>query len=727
MAYVIFLVVMVFIFYLARSINRLDSRIRKLEQDILIKGVQPKSIPQGPIPEKFVPSPASSQAPNQEASILISDISTQNRDLELKFGSKLFTGVGAVAVLFGVGFFLRYAFEQNLITETMRIALGLVSGAILIGAGEYLRKKYDSYGQVLQGTGIGVFYLTFFAAYSFYDLLGQPVALIAMLVVTLVAVYLAIRANSISLAAVALFGAYITPILLDMVTGDPHKLFVYITLINFGCLLLALWRSWRAVTLGGLIGTSIIYVIWHSQSYNSELWTVSLIYLTIFFFTFLSANIYRYFIQKHLSDENDLALVIFNPMFYFLASYAVLQPVNLDYVGWFAFALSAIYIVLGLTIPKENTNAKIFHFGVASTLAFIGVPILFDKQWVTIGWAAEAAFLLFYSQMQDLKNLKLVAHIIFMVSLLRLLIVDSTAINGTEALLNGRALSFLVVIGLYAISAYFYQKREAALALQGIVNNDKGLEVLIIQAQVAAMFWSAAEIMKFGNDHWIGFVWTILALIVLWLGIIWKNYELRVLSYVTALFAVLRILVFDTEVNLALHNPVLNLRVASFVLVAAVLGLMLYALSRNKDILKFEEQKNILGTFFIAINVLLLWVLSLEVNDFFQKKLYAFGPNGDQTKILSLENSKRAALSVAWALYSMLLLMIGIAKKSALARLFSIALFSIVIFKVFLYDTANLSNFYRFVSFITLGVLLLLAGYLYNRHKDRIAEFIQSK
>jgi uncharacterized membrane protein len=52
-------------------------------------------------------------------------------------------------------------------------------------------------------------------------------------------------------------------------------------------------------------------------------------------------------------------------------------------------------------------------------------------------------------------------------------------------------------------------------------------------------------------------------------------------------------------------------------------------------------------------------------------------------------------------------------------------LFGAAILKVFLYDAAGLDTFYRFVSYFSLGVLLLLAGYAYNRYRDRISEFVR--
>ena len=71
--------------------------------------------------------------------------------------------------------------------------------------------------------------------------------------------------------------------------------------------------------------------------------------------------------------------------------------------------------------------------------------------------------------------------------------------------------------------------------------------------------------------------------------------------------------------------------------------------------------------------------------------------------------------------------LLDIIRKSRSSRLLSLSLFGLIILKVFLYDTANLGNLYRFISFISLGLILLLAGYLYHRYRDRIAQFIIAK
>src|SRR3989338_1552490 len=121
------------------------------------------------------PEPAPARAPSEF---------WLGHDLEFKFGSTIFTGIGAIAVTFGLGFFLRYAFENNLITETMRVALGLMAGAALLIFGEITRKRFPSYGQIVTGGGLGILYLSIFFSFDFYNLVSQPIAFLWMIMVT---------------------------------------------------------------------------------------------------------------------------------------------------------------------------------------------------------------------------------------------------------------------------------------------------------------------------------------------------------------------------------------------------------------------------------------------------------------------------------------------------------------------------------------------------------------
>ncbi len=66
-------------------------------------------------------------------------------------------------------------------------------------------------------------------------------------------------------------------------------------------------------------------------------------------------------------------------------------------------------------------------------------------------------------------------------------------------------------------------------------------------------------------------------------------------------------------------------------------------------------------------------------------------------------------------LFGAALLGIGFWKKSAFLRWQALALLTLSIAKVFLVDTRQLSQGYRILSFLGLGILLLAVSFVYQR------------
>ena len=58
---------------------------------------------------------------------------------------------------------------------------------------------------------------------------------------------------------------------------------------------------------------------------------------------------------------------------------------------------------------------------------------------------------------------------------------------------------------------------------------------------------------------------------------------------------------------------------------------------------------------------------------------------------------------------------VGVRQASSAMRWQGLALFGLVVGKVFIYDLASLERVYRIVSFMALGVLLLIVSFLYQR------------
>lgn len=70
------------------------------------------------------------------------------------------------------------------------------------------------------------------------------------------------------------------------------------------------------------------------------------------------------------------------------------------------------------------------------------------------------------------------------------------------------------------------------------------------------------------------------------------------------------------------------------------------------------------------------------------------------------------------------MLTVGIVRRSKLLRVMALALLGLTIFKVFLFDLSSLEKLYRIISFIVLGLILLSVSFLYQRYRQRMAEFI---
>ena len=110
----------------------------------------------------------------------------------------------------------------------------------------------------------------------------------------------------------------------------------------------------------------------------------------------------------------------------------------------------------------------------------------------------------------------------------------------------------------------------------------------------------------------------------------------------------------------------------------------------------------------------LLW-LTLEVHQAFAggAKFRLFWPH---------DEAREVAVSVAWAVYALVLLALGMRRQQSGLRWASLVLLVIVIGKLFLFDLSELQGLYRVASFLGLAVSLLLVSFAYQRFVFRRAQ-----
>lgn len=192
--------------------------------------------------------------------------------LERFMGVKLFAWLGGVAMFFGVIFFVKYAFENNLIPPAVRIALGFVTGTGLLigGLAAHRLPKYRVLAQAFCATGVLILYGVSFAAHAIYHFaaFGPVSTFVLMGLITVAAFLIAVRLNALVVAVLGMLGGFLTPVLLSTGHDNVFGLFGYIALLDIGLLAVSRHSNWRFLNAAAAAGTVLMQVGWFEKFFT---------------------------------------------------------------------------------------------------------------------------------------------------------------------------------------------------------------------------------------------------------------------------------------------------------------------------------------------------------------------------------------------------------------------------------------------------------------------------
>ncbi len=185
-------------------------------------------------------------------------------------GAKLFAWIGGFVLFLALIFFLKYAFENHLISPQVQVALEYVIAAGILGAGIWLtrREGLAVLAQTLCATGVVALYAVSFAMHSYYKLAPMPVTFGVMTLVTVAAFLLAVRQEAQVISILGLLGGFLTPILLSTGKDNPLGLFGYIGLLNAGLIAVVSRRRWSYQFALAALGTVLMEFLWADKFYT---------------------------------------------------------------------------------------------------------------------------------------------------------------------------------------------------------------------------------------------------------------------------------------------------------------------------------------------------------------------------------------------------------------------------------------------------------------------------
>src|SRR5262245_20663425 len=305
-------------------------------------------------------------------------------DLESRIGSHWLNRIGIVAVLIGVSYFLKYAFDNDWIGPAGRVTIGLLAGVGVVVWSERFRSRgYTVFSYSLKVVGIGVLYLSLWAAFQVYSLVPAGAAFLAMTLVTASTAILALRQDAEVLSAFALLGGFLTPVLVSTGQNREIELFSYVALLDAGTLAVVAARLWSRLAYLSFVGTLVLYVGWYSRYYSEPQLLRTLLFAALFFALF--AAVAPVALRRSSGRERSSSIVLLplvNSATFFLQLYAMLWSSHHGALPWAAVALAAV--CLGLSRATAGPS-RMLHLALAIGFLTIAIPLELEAHWSRSG------------------------------------------------------------------------------------------------------------------------------------------------------------------------------------------------------------------------------------------------------------------------------------------------------------------------------------------------------
>lgn len=678
-------------------------------------------------------------------------------------GENLISKLGVLIIIIGVVIGAKYSIENDLINPTTRIALGYLAGLAMLGVGIWSKARYLNYSAVLVSGAMAIlFFITFFA-YNFYHLLSLEVAFGLMVLFTIFTVIAAIQYNKQVIAIIGLVGAYAVPFLLSNDSGAYEIFFAYVALVNVGILIIAFRKDWKYLYYITFVLTWLIYLYWFvdnaSETANFSVASIFLgIYFSLFYALFLA---YKLFKNDSLI-RSDIMVVFINASIFFLGGYVLLQNNSYDdYLGLFTLGNGVLhFLVASIVYKKSGGVSELFYLLSAIVLVFItiAIPIQLKGNVVPILWVVEATLLFWIGRTKKVKVIEYFSYPLMILAGLSILqswsqgylpysynlgLVNTVDEMGLSPIFNSYFLTSVIAgIGFGMMwkvnNNYKVKDTTLSLPLSNVLAWSLAVSTIFILYMTfkneIGLFWDLryADQLELVNatdsansySIYLGdisrfkAIWISIFTMLFFSGLSWLTMNKVKSNFVSIIMIGLNTLVLFSFLTVTLYsiselrnnyldpNGVVAGHMSFIVRYVTIFSaaVLMYATFRYQRHAFSDARSHKLFSVFLHIS--LLWVVTSEYIHW--------------ADIFGMDQNYKLSLSILWGVYSVALVSYGIWKNRKHLRIMAIALFAITLVKLFVYDIAHLDTISKTIVFVSLGVLLLIISFLYNKFTSRI-------
>ena len=649
-------------------------------------------------------------------------------DLEKFIGENLVNKIGIAILVLAIGFFVKYAIDNDWVGPAGRVGIGILAGGILIGIAHRLRTNYKAFSSVLVGGGLAVFYFTITLAYHEFHLFNQTTSFIILIVITCFAVALSLLYDKQELAVIALVGGMSSPFMVSNGNNNYNALFIYLIILNAGLLIIAYNKSWRilnitAFALTVLVVAGVIYTI------PDNAYLIGFSYTSTLYLMFFLINIAYNTRENQKFIASDFTILLINTALYFSSGLYLLTIGHAEqFRGLFAASIGAINLLFSFMLFRtKKAEINILYLLIGITLTFISLtaPIQLHGHFITLFWAAESVLLYWLYQKSSIKLMRLTSLIIWFAMLLSLLMDWFELYSSSTAVLTIIANKGFITTVFTAVCSWLLY------VLSNKPHDNKPLISPNVYKYTATVLLFASGALEINHQFLNRYPLTDLNILYLmlylpvfvyvfgWLVRISKSASDP--DTIAAIYAVtITIYLLLTPQFFELQSDMLTGHQAGTShFIAHWIGALFI-------LLIFYDLISICRTWMQAYSNIISWLiaaaivlfLSLEVCLLSNLMFYHQGTSLDQIETVYI----KTALPVLWGIASFALMWLGMRYKTRVLRIISLSLFTLTLVKLFVYDIENIPAAGKIAAFFCLGVLLLIISFMYQKVKIIIAD-----
>lgn len=665
------------------------------------------------------------------------EIYDERNFFEKIMGENWLSKVGIITLVLGIAFFVKYAIDQEWINEVGRVGIGLLTGGIIIGIAHKLKSKYHVFSSILVGGGISVFYITITLAFREYELFSQTVAFIILIGVTIFSVILSLYYDRKELAIFSLLGGFASPLMVSSGDGNYIVLFSYILILNSGMLAISFIKKWRVIGIICYVLTLSFFWIWVLRSFDTQFISVT-VFAALFFIQFYLLALFDHFKSGNKITPYQAVLILSNNLSFFLACLYVFNDYPYDVRGIVTISIAVVNALVMLTLfRKSEVDRNLIYLIIAVVMTFVSlaIPIQLHGHVITMFWAAEMVVLLLLWRRSQIAIFRVGFIIISGLTIVSYIIDIDHSYSYDLALtvvLNRIFITGLVVMAAFGLVSFFLKKEDpdSIIEIRGIETFSVGAIIKVFKVLIIALSFIVPflelnyQLERFTDiDYTSSFRYLAMAtytfLYIMILAVIYRKKFSGALVFMQFFVAVFFYAVVYSYLAVELRYDIFQMEEYNtsyfllHLLSLPTVAFIIYLLVKNVKSLPEDWFAPICW----GLVILSVTILSIETDHIV---ILLF--NGIDNYDSLLYDVHTFGYPILWGILAMILMVWGLKRKEVLLRKISLIFFGVIIVKFYAYDVWRMSQAGRIVSFVLLGVILLLVSFLQQKIKTLVKD-----